>query len=136
MHLTALMKEFGAPMTRDEYLRWNNLGKSTKISAEQEAELPTRFAYPVISADALPEQKEGEGKGAPADFPGPVFTNPGNVHPMDDTDVDHRPTQLGGGAKLDKRLAPTLQQRPAYKLGDTTNPPGNTMEHHPLERTQ
>jgi hypothetical protein len=30
-------------MTRDEYVRWNNLGKSAKVSPEEEAELPTRF---------------------------------------------------------------------------------------------
>lgn len=41
--VVALMQEYGAPMTRDEYIRWNNLGKNAKVSPEEEAELPTRF---------------------------------------------------------------------------------------------
>lgn len=41
--IKALMHEFGAPMTRDEYIRWNNLGKNVAVSPEEEAELPTRF---------------------------------------------------------------------------------------------
>jgi hypothetical protein len=39
----ALMQEYGAPMTREEYIRWNNLGKDTKLSPEEEGELPPRF---------------------------------------------------------------------------------------------
>lgn len=39
----ALMQECGAPMTREEYLRWNSLGKNTKLSPEEEEELPPRF---------------------------------------------------------------------------------------------
>jgi hypothetical protein len=30
-------------MTRDEYARWNSLGKNVKVSPEEEAELPMRF---------------------------------------------------------------------------------------------
>jgi hypothetical protein len=41
--IEALMHEFAADMTRDEYIRWNNLGKDVTASPEEEAELPTRF---------------------------------------------------------------------------------------------
>ena len=41
--IEALMEEYGAPMTRDEYVRWNNLGKNAKVCPEEEAELPIRF---------------------------------------------------------------------------------------------
>jgi hypothetical protein len=52
----ALMQECGAPMTRDEYIRWNNLGKNAKVSPEEEAELPTRFqrSQPVIAHNEAP----------------------------------------------------------------------------------
>ena len=39
----ALLRECGAPMTRDEYILWNSLGKNTKLAPEEEAELPPRF---------------------------------------------------------------------------------------------
>ena len=88
--ILALMKEYGAPLTRDEYFRWTNLGKTGKVSAEEEGELPERFAYPVISHETLPEEKpKGKDKekseGAPVDFAGPVFSNPNRIKPRLDT---------------------------------------------------
>jgi hypothetical protein len=56
----ALMEEYGAPLTRDEYLKWNNLGKGTKVSPEEEAEMPTRFAYPVVTHDTMPTPDFGD----------------------------------------------------------------------------
>jgi len=41
--IEALMEEYGASITREEYIRWNNLGKNVKVSPEEEAELPMRF---------------------------------------------------------------------------------------------
>ena len=114
MHITALMKEYGAPMTRDEYLRWTNLGKGTKVSPEEEAELPHRFAYPVVTHNELPEAKpeaeQTKGKGAPADFPGAVFPNEGSIVPQDDDAPPAvAPTRMSGGAKLDKSLGAKAQ---------------------------
>lgn len=87
--IEALMQEYGAPMTREEYLKWNNLGKSSKVSAEEEAELPKRFAYPVVTHEELPESaakdKRSSG-GAPADFGGRVIPNPKGVRPALDTE--------------------------------------------------
>jgi len=37
------MEEHGASMTRDEYIRWNNLGQNVTVSPEEETELPARF---------------------------------------------------------------------------------------------
>ncbi|PWT75525.1 MAG: hypothetical protein C5B59_08585 [Bacteroidetes bacterium] len=53
----ALMKEVGAPLTRDEYLRFNSLGSKAKVTPEEEAELPNRFQYPVVTHEELPEPK-------------------------------------------------------------------------------
>lgn len=105
--IVALMREFGAPLTRDEYLRWNSLGKPKKLTAEGEADLPSRFAYPVVSHEELPEASSAasdEGKGAPADFAGPVFPNPDNVQPLMDNELPKRPTALPPGTMLDKSL--------------------------------
>jgi len=79
--IMALMKEYGAPMTRDEFVKWNNLGKSKKVSAEEEAELPARFAYPVVTHEELPQRKEPKGQMQTEKF----FSNPSNVEPQDDT---------------------------------------------------
>lgn len=121
--IAALMKEYGAPMTRDEYLKWNSLGKSKKVSAEEEAELPKRFAYPVVTHEELPPKKES--KGAPADFGGPVFPNEDGVEPMLDTDTPASPTRLSAGAKLDKSLGgkPTM---------DISNPAKAQIEPDPM----
>lgn len=50
----ALMEEYGAPMTRDEYLKWNLAGTP---EAEGEAELPKRFAYPTVDHKEMPSSK-------------------------------------------------------------------------------
>jgi hypothetical protein len=42
----ALMREYSAPLTRDEYLKWNNLGKTYEPSPEEEAEMPEQFQLP------------------------------------------------------------------------------------------
>lgn len=103
MHITALMKEYGAPMTRDEYLKWTNLGKSKKATPEEESEMPKRFAYPVVTHNELPETKTEHG--APADFGGAVFPNEGGIVPQDDDAPPAvAPTRMSGGAKLDKSL--------------------------------
>jgi hypothetical protein len=115
MHITALMREYGAPMTRDEYLRWNSLGKKNpKVTPEEEADLPQKFAYPIVNHEELPEAKPG--KGAPADFGGPVFPNPDNLVPLMDTEAPPVP-------------------KPSVKM-DVSNPPRNQIEHHPLEKGQ
>ena len=82
--MEALMEEYQAPMTRDEYLLWNGFGKEQKVDAETEAELPKRFAYPVVSHEELEHEKDGPG--APADFAGPVIPNPKGVRPTLDSD--------------------------------------------------
>lgn len=42
--LLAAMREYSAPITRDEYLAWHYLGSvPTEISPEEEAEFPERF---------------------------------------------------------------------------------------------
>jgi len=56
----SLMEEMNAPMTRDEFIRWSNLGKNEKVSPEEEAELPQRFQYPVVTADHMPEPDFGD----------------------------------------------------------------------------
>lgn len=120
--LEALMQEYGTPMTRDNYIQWNNLGKkSAKVSPEEESELPKRFQYPIVSpTEAKPSRasvaaaKKAEG-GAPADFPGPVLPNPKGLKPALDTD---KPVQQG------PRFA-TMQAHPYYKgdsVMDTSNP--------------
>lgn len=50
----ALMAEYHAPMTRDEYLRWNLLGNP---DAEEEAEMPKPFAYPTLDYTEMPKSK-------------------------------------------------------------------------------
>lgn len=99
----ALMQESGAAMTRDEYIKFNNLGKSAKVSPEEEAELPKRFQYPIVTHEELPQEAEGKGTqakakpkeaakpahlpgGAPVDFSGPVLPNPKGIEPMLDTE--------------------------------------------------
>lgn len=76
----SLMEEHGAPLTRDEYLKWSNLGKGTKVSPEEEAELPTRFAYPVVTHENMPEPDFGDNKKtkspASQDKPGAVEKPP------------------------------------------------------------
>ena len=114
--IEALMAEFKAPMTRDEFIKWNNMGKSAKISSEEEAELPKRFAYPIVSHEVLKPKKEAKGKGtagagAPADFPGPVLPNPKGIVPKLDTD---NPDVAPGGPQM-----------------DTSNPPKNQRELDP-----
>jgi hypothetical protein len=52
----ALMKEYGAPMTREEYIKWNNLGK-TNVSPEEESEMPPRFRYPTVDYTEMPKPK-------------------------------------------------------------------------------
>ena len=55
--LEALMQECGAPMTRDEYIRWNTLGRTVNVSPEEEAELPNRFqrSQPRLEHDKAPK---------------------------------------------------------------------------------
>jgi hypothetical protein len=55
--IQALMEEYKAPMTRDAYLQFTNLGKNTQPSAEEESEMPAKFAYPVVTHEELPEPK-------------------------------------------------------------------------------
>jgi hypothetical protein len=62
--IEALMQEYDAPMTRDEFLKWNNLGKSAKISPEEEAELPTRFQHGQTVSEHSPETKADSGDNA------------------------------------------------------------------------
>lgn len=62
--VVAAMKEFGAPMTREEYLRWNFLGKPpSKITPEMEEMIPEQFQIPVVGHTAMPQPK-GEEKNA------------------------------------------------------------------------
>lgn len=121
--ILALMKEVGAPLTRDEYLKFNNLGKKSKVTPEEEAELPNRFQYPVVTHEELPEVKpaasgtkgktsktpikhfngkvfKGTTEGAPTGFPGQVLPNPQGVKPMLDTEHAATPP-LSGRAKMD-----------------------------------
>jgi len=62
----------------------------------------------------IPEDQEG---GAPADFGGPVYSNPNRIQPSDDTDSGIPPTQLPKGVTFQKQNwvwgTPT----------DTSNPP-------------
>ena len=51
--IQALMEDYKAPMTRDTYVHFNNLGKNTKPSAEEESEMPDKFAYPIIEHTEL-----------------------------------------------------------------------------------
>src|ERR1700675_1340457 len=82
--ILALMKEYGAPLTRDEYLKFNGLGKSNKVTPEEGVELPNPFQYPVVSHEELPEPKAAastKGAGKPSNKPvkhfnGKVFKNP------------------------------------------------------------
>lgn len=131
MHITALMKEYGAPMTRDEYLKWTNLGKSGKPTPEQEAELPQRFAYPVVTHNEIEQKPEAEqttGKGAPADFAGPVFPNEGGITPQDDDAPPAvTPTRMSGGAKFHRETAPLT--KPTMNM---SNPAKNEMEPDPM----
>jgi len=55
--IQALMEEVHAPMTRDTYVQFTNLGKNTQPSAEEEAEMPKKFAYPIVTHEELPESK-------------------------------------------------------------------------------
>lgn len=120
----ALMKEAGAPLTRDEYLRFNNLGKKTKVSPEEEAELPTRFAYPVVTHEELPEPKTAApgketgktSKGPVKHFNGKVFPNPKGVKPMLDTE---RPAA-----------------KPATVKMDVSNPSAASFAVNPMDRVQ
>ena len=62
--IEALMAEYNVPMTRDNYIQWNNGGKSAKVSPEEEAEMPKRFAYPTVTYASLGEPaKKAPGKG-------------------------------------------------------------------------
>lgn len=134
MHITALMQEYGAPMTRDEYLRWSNMGKSGKVTPEEEAELPQRFAYPVVSHETLPEPKlaskkgVGKGKGAPVGFGGPVFPNEGGITPeLDTAPPAVHPTKIVGAQARSE----------SYKGGmtmDTSNTPQNWEPPQPREQ--
>ena len=134
--ILSLMREVGAPLTRDEYLRFNNLGKSTKVTPEEEVELPNRFQYPVVTHEELPKPKsaasgKGEGKtlkktpikhfngktlpgttqGAPVDFGGQVMPNPKGLQPMADT--DNPPARPLAGAKMDISNPEMNQLEPA-----------------------
>lgn len=60
--VTALMQEYGIPLTRDSYINVNNLGKNAKVSPEEEAEMPTRFSYPTIEHSELPEPEKPKAK--------------------------------------------------------------------------
>ena len=88
------MKEFKIPLTRDNYLKLDRMGTNKKVDAEGEAQLPSRFAYPVVEPTELPEpksildsgKKKGKKTGAPVNFPGPVFPNPKGIKPMLDTE--------------------------------------------------
>ena len=62
--IQALMEEFKAPMTRDSYVQFTNLGKNTQPSAEEESEMPKKFAYPIVTHEELPEPKGPSAKGA------------------------------------------------------------------------
>lgn len=78
-HVQALMADYQAPMTRDEYVKWSNLGKSTKVTPEEEAELPQRFQYPTVTHESMPEPDFGEKKSkgpAKQDKPGAVDKPP------------------------------------------------------------
>ena len=117
--IEALMQESGAPMTRDEYIRWNGLGKSAKISPEEEVELPRRFQYPVVSHEELPTGKTAKGTkaGASTSFGGPVLPNSKNLKPQLDTEpTKEKPVILPGGAVMDISA-------PSKPTMDTTNPP-------------
>lgn len=127
--IQALMEEHGAPMTRDEYLKWSHLGKAGKVTSEEEAELPKRFAYPITEHRELPESKpaaSGEGKGAPVDFAGMVMPNDDNVEPQLDTDAPK------GAVKPDIKLDKT--NATGVKM-DVSNPAPDIqykVEHNPL----
>lgn len=134
--IQALMEEHGAPLTRDEYLKWTHLGKSGKVTPEEEAELPHRFAYPIVEHKELPESSpaasgevKGEQKGAPADFAGMVLPNDDGVEPQLDTDPPKSKTAVKPDIKLDKSLATGKAKM------DISNPAPDIqykVEHNPL----
>lgn len=121
--VTALMAEYQVPMTRDNYIRMNNLGKQAKVSPEEEAEMPTRFAYPVVTHEELPEQEKPKTKpkvGAepakpPKDvvkhFNGKVFKSPAPEEPTwDNASSKGNATRLPVGVKFDKSNPPAMEQ--------------------------
>lgn len=60
--IQALMEEYKAPMTRDTYIQFNNMGKNTHPSAEEESEMPKKFGYPVVEPTELPEPPKPKGE--------------------------------------------------------------------------
>jgi hypothetical protein len=63
----ALMRAFRIPLTRENYLNLNYLGKPPKVmSPEEEAELPVRFQLPFPTIEeqvAEQQEKEKESEG-------------------------------------------------------------------------
>ncbi len=104
--IQALMEESHAPMTRDEYVRWNNLGKSAKVTPEEEVELPKRFQYPIVTHEDLPGTKAGKAGKA-----GKTLPNPKNLKPQLDTETPAKPLILPGSPKM-----------------NITNPPKTNLE--------
>jgi hypothetical protein len=68
----ALMREFGAPLTREEYLKWNGLGKTYKPSPEEEAELPKRFQLPQTTHEEVAQQALDKAMGPKTPKPSPI----------------------------------------------------------------
>lgn len=136
----ALMEEYGAPLTRDEYLKWSNLGKGTKVSPEEEAELPTRFAYPTITHDTMPEPHFGQkakakiNGPAKADKPAGVLEKPPKVtvhhfngkvmKTADDKPFNNNDITIGGDNPevRDENSAPATRL-PKGVILDKSNPP-------------
>ena len=68
----ALMREYGAPLTRSEYLTWNGLGKSYKPSPEQEAEMPKRFQLPETTHEDVSREALARATGPTKPKPSPL----------------------------------------------------------------
>lgn len=116
----ALMKEYGAPLTRDEFLKWNSFGKTSKVTPEEEVELPNRFQYPVVSHEEMPKPKSaasgsGEGKSLKKT---PIKHFNGKLY---------EGTRMSGGAQMDTDSAPLAQPKM-----DISNPAKNQIEPNPM----
>lgn len=155
--LVALMKHFKAPLTRDEYLKWDNLGKAPgKLTPEVESELPRRFQTPVETEEEMPKPpKEGKGVkgktvGAPADFAGAVLPGKEGVEPRWDSEPANEPTRLSEGVRLRHDAAtqgvPLDMENPDpnatelepqdFKEGPEPEVPFRRIEQMPVEREQ
>lgn len=62
--LVAVMKKFKVPMTREEFLKLRNGGKSSRSGPEDESEMPERFkqSFPTHEEKAAEEAEKSKKK--------------------------------------------------------------------------